>query len=161
MSEPPRLPSTLKHKLDEASGRCQWAMPVEADSVVTLTVPQGLRLCGRGAAAWKIMREWANATKPILAFLALPWFPECKRRSRRKWLTLGQKCRKFSFLLNNWYLTNIFTLGWVTSVDYGGLWRCPDLSPPKPLDQSKNVTVRTYHKLWEDKNGQKNWPKSA
>ena len=32
---------------------------------------------------------------------------------------------------------------------------CPDLSTPKLLDQSKNVTVRTYHKLWEDKNGQK------
>ena len=42
---------------------------------------------------------------------------------------------------------------------YGGL--CPDLSPPKPLDQSKNVTVRTYHKLGEDKNGPKNWPKIA
>ena len=95
MSEPPRLPSTLKHKSDEASGRCQWAVPVEADSVVTLTVPQGLRLCGRGAAAWKIMREWANATKPILAFLALPWFPECQRRSRRKWLTMGQKCKSY------------------------------------------------------------------
>ena len=38
---------------------------------------------------------------------------------------------------------------------------CPDLSPPKPLDQSKNVTVRTYHNLWEEKNGRKNWPKSA
>ena len=33
---------------------------------------------------------------------------------------------------------------------------CLDLSPPKPLDQSKNVTVRTYHNFWEDKNGQKN-----
>ena len=32
---------------------------------------------------------------------------------------------------------------------------CPDLSTPKPMVQSKNVTVRTYHKLWEDKNGQK------
>ena len=32
---------------------------------------------------------------------------------------------------------------------------CPDLSPPKPLDQSKNVTVRTYHNLWEEKIGQK------
>ena len=31
-----------------------------------------------------------------------------------------------------------------------------ELSPPKLLDQSKNVTVRTYHKLWEDKNGPKN-----
>ena len=53
-------------------------------------------------------------------------------------------------------LTNIYTMamGWVTrSV-------CPDLSPPEPLDQSKNVTLRIY-KLWEDKNGQKNWPKSA
>ena len=45
-----RVPSTLKHKLDEANGRCQW-VPVEADSLVTLTGPQGLRLCGRGAAA--------------------------------------------------------------------------------------------------------------
>ena len=34
---------------------------------------------------------------------------------------------------------------------------CPDLSTPNSLDQSKNVTVRTYHKLQEDKN----WSKSA
>ena len=32
---------------------------------------------------------------------------------------------------------------------------CPDLSPPKPLEQSKNVTVRTYHKFSMDKIGQK------
>ena len=38
---------------------------------------------------------------------------------------------------------------------------CPELSTPKPLDQSKNVTVRSYHKLSREKNGQKNWPKSA
>ena len=31
----------------------------------------------------------------------------------------------------------------------------PDLSPPKPLDQSKNVTAMTYHKFSEDKNGKK------
>ena len=32
---------------------------------------------------------------------------------------------------------------------------CPDLSLPKPPDQSKNVTVRTYHKLSREKNGSK------
>ena len=32
---------------------------------------------------------------------------------------------------------------------------CPELSSPKPLDQSKNVTVRTYHKLSKDQNEQK------
>ena len=31
----------------------------------------------------------------------------------------------------------------------------------KLLDQSKNVTVRTYHKLSRDKNGPKKWSKSA
>ena len=30
----------------------------------------------------------------------------------------------------------------------------------KLLDQSKNVTVRTYHKLSKDQNEQKKWPKS-
>ena len=30
----------------------------------------------------------------------------------------------------------------------------------KLLDQSKNVTGRTYHKLSRDKNGPKNWSKS-
>ena len=64
----------------------------------------------------------------------------------------GEKNKKL------WHLTNIFTLGWVTA-GYGVC--CPDLSPPKPLDQSKNVTVRTYHNLWEEKKGEKNWPKSA
>ena len=39
--------------------------------------------------------------------------------------------------------------------------RCPELSSPKPLDQSKNVTVRSYHKLTKDQNGPKSWPKSA
>ena len=39
------------------------------------------------------------------------------------------------------------------------MYVCPDLSPPKLLDQWKNVTVRTYHKLWEDKNGRKNGQK--
>ena len=38
---------------------------------------------------------------------------------------------------------------------------CPDLSPPKPLDQSKNVTVRSYHKLPKDQNGPKKSPKSC
>ena len=38
---------------------------------------------------------------------------------------------------------------------------CPGLSPPKPLEQSKNVTIRTYHKLPEDENGPSNWPKRA
>ena len=51
---------------------------------------------------------------------------------------------------------------------------CPDLSSPKPLDQSKNVTVRSYHKLLcdqKDQNGPKkiakkltktpNWQKVA
>ena len=37
----------------------------------------------------------------------------------------------------------------------------PDLSPPKPLDQSKNVTVRSYHKLPKDQNGPKKLPKSC
>ena len=37
----------------------------------------------------------------------------------------------------------------------------PDLYHPKPLDQLKNVTLRTCHKLSMDKKGQKNWPKSA
>ena len=36
---------------------------------------------------------------------------------------------------------------------------CPDLSPPKPLEHSKNVTIRTYHKLPGDENWPKNWPK--
>ena len=37
---------------------------------------------------------------------------------------------------------------------------CPDLSPPKPLDQSKYVTVRSYHKLSKDQNGPNKLPKS-
>ena len=44
-------------------------------------------------------------------------------------------------------------------MDYDGL--CPDLYPPKSLNQSKSVTVRSYHKLSKDKNGQKNLPKGA
>ena len=32
---------------------------------------------------------------------------------------------------------------------------CPDLFAPTPLDQSKNVTVRSYHKLSKDQNGPK------
>ena len=43
-------------------------------------------------------------------------------------------------------------------VDYG---LCPDLSPPKPLDQSKNVTVRSYQKLSKDQNEPKKSPKSC
>merc|ERR1712020_801855 len=40
------------------------------------------------------------------------------------------------------HLTNIFT------VDFTGwLSIYLELSPPKPLDQSKNVTVRTFH-IW-------------
>ena len=38
---------------------------------------------------------------------------------------------------------------------------CPVLSPPKPLDQSKNVTVRTYHNLREEKNGRKKLAKKC
>ena len=38
---------------------------------------------------------------------------------------------------------------------------CPDVSPPKPLDQSKNVTVRSYHKLSKDQNEPKKSPKSC
>ena len=38
---------------------------------------------------------------------------------------------------------------------------CPDLSSPKPLDQSKNVTVRRYHKLSKDQNEPKKSPKSC
>ena len=41
------------------------------------------------------------------------------------------------------------------------MYGCPDLSPPKPLDQSKNVTVRSYHKLPKDQNGPKKSPKSC
>ena len=37
----------------------------------------------------------------------------------------------------------------------------PELSTPKPLDQSKNVTVRSYHKLPKDQNGPKKSPKSC
>ena len=37
---------------------------------------------------------------------------------------------------------------------------CPELSSPKPLDQSENVTVRSYHKLSKDQNGPKKSPKS-
>ena len=33
---------------------------------------------------------------------------------------------------------------------------CLDLSLPKPLDQSKNVTLRSYQKLSKDQNGPKN-----
>ena len=53
---------------------------------------------------------------------------------------------KYLFL----YLTNIFT------VDLRD-WLCNylELSPPKPLDQSKNVTVRSYHKLSKEQNGAK------
>ena len=36
-----------------------------------------------------------------------------------------------------------------------------ELYPPKLLDQSKNVTVRSYHKLAKDQNGPKKWPKSV
>ena len=35
------------------------------------------------------------------------------------------------------------------------MFGCPDLSFPKPLDQSKNVTEKTYHKLSRDKKGAK------
>ena len=38
------------------------------------------------------------------------------------------------------YLTNIFT---VDLRDYPAMFL--ELSPPKPLDQSKNVTIRTFH----------------
>ena len=38
---------------------------------------------------------------------------------------------------------------------------CPDLSAPKPLDQSKNVTVRLITICERKKMGEKNWPKSA
>ena len=38
---------------------------------------------------------------------------------------------------------------------------CPELSSPKPLDQSKNVTVRSYHKLSKDQNGQKKLAKKC
>ena len=41
------------------------------------------------------------------------------------------------------------------TVEYGCLDVCLDLSPAKPLNQSKNVIVRTFHKLREDRNGQK------
>ena len=41
------------------------------------------------------------------------------------------------------------------------MYACPDLSPPKPLDQSKNVTVRSYHKLSKDQNEPKNRQKVA
>ena len=43
-------------------------------------------------------------------------------------------------------LTNIFTVNlsdWL------------ELFPPKTMDQSKNVTVNSYHKLSRDKNGPK------
>ena len=40
------------------------------------------------------------------------------------------------------------------------MYVCPELSSPKPLDQSKNVTVRSYHKLPKDQNGSKKLPKS-
>ena len=60
------------------------------------------------------------------------------------------KLSKISFTLYR-YLTNISTGDWVTAV-----FLCPELSPPKPLDQSKNVTVRSYHKLSKDQNGPKN-----
>ena len=36
---------------------------------------------------------------------------------------------------------------------------CPELSSPKPLDQSKNVTIRSYYKLSKDQNGQTKLPK--
>ena len=57
------------------------------------------------------------------------------------------------------YLTNIFTMDWL--LDYVCLDVCPKLSTPKPLDQLKNATERTYHKLWEDKNGQKKLAKQC
>ena len=41
------------------------------------------------------------------------------------------------------------------------MYECPELSPPKPLDQSKNVTVRSYHKLFKDQNEAKKLPKSC
>ena len=37
----------------------------------------------------------------------------------------------------------------------------PDLSPPKPLDQSKNITVRSYHKLSKDQNWAKKIAKKS
>ena len=55
----------------------------------------------------------------------------------------------------NIYITNIFAVECVLDCE------CPDLSPLKPLDQSKNVTVRTYHKLSRDKNGHIFWHQVA
>ena len=46
-------------------------------------------------------------------------------------------------------------------VEWQCTYVCPDLSPLKPLDQSKNVTVRSYHKLPKDQNGPKKSPKSC
>ena len=36
-----------------------------------------------------------------------------------------------------------------------------ELSPPKPLDQSKNVIAKSYHQLFKDQNGPKNHQKVA
>ena len=47
---------------------------------------------------------------------------------------------KQSKVPENVILTNIFT---VDLRDYLAIY--PELSPPKPLDQSKNITVRTFH----------------
>ena len=76
----------------------------------------------------------------------------------------GLKNISLEFMLLDWdrvtknevkHLTNIFTMGWVTGCV------CPELSAPKPLDQSKNVTVRSYHKLSREKYGQKKLAKKC
>ena len=41
------------------------------------------------------------------------------------------------------------------------LFVCLELSSPKPLDQSKNVTVRSYHKLSKDQKDGKKGKKDA
>ena len=42
----------------------------------------------------------------------------------------------------------------------GWLVCCLELYPPKPLDQSKYVTIRSYHKLSKDQNGPKQLAKT-
>ena len=88
-----------------------------------------------------VMAKWINIPKQVEFLLYFQNYGLYPKISLLATFELSPLC--------SGNLTNIFTMDWVT--DYA----CPDLSPPKPLDQSKNVTARSYHKLSKDQNGRK------
>ena len=60
------------------------------------------------------------------------------------------------------YLTNICTVAWIEPLTgwVCNMRVCPELSSPKPLDQSKNVTVRSFTNCPRIKMGEKKSPKN-